>query len=110
MGYRHTPAPNCHPISMPRQQQGDSAARFIPPKASLTQLKEIAKGCTAWELYKRGTQTVFGAGPKKASVVFVGEQPGNEEDLQGEPFVGPAGKLLDKALLAAGIDRSETYV
>src|SRR4051812_5387637 len=91
-------------------RQRDSAARFIPAKASLTQLKEIARGCTACELYKRGTQTVFGAGPKKASVVFVGEQPGNEEDLQGEPFVGPAGKLLDKALVAAGIDRSETYV
>ena len=94
---------------MPRNQ-GDSAARFIPPKASLVQLKEIAKGCTACDLYKRGTQTVFGSGPKKAQVVFVGEQPGNEEDLAGEPFVGPAGKLLDKALLAAGIDRSETYV
>jgi uracil-DNA glycosylase len=94
---------------MPRSQ-GDSAARFIPPKASLTQLKEISKGCTACDLYKRGTQTVFGGGSKKAKVVFVGEQPGNEEDLQGEPFVGPAGRLLDKALVATGIDRSETYV
>lgn len=90
--------------------QGDTAARFIPPKASLTQLKEISKGCTACHLYKLGTQTVFGAGAKHARVVFVGEQPGNEEDLKGEPFVGPAGKLLDKALVSAGIDRDETYV
>ena len=90
--------------------QGDTAARFIPPKATLTQLKEIAKGCTACHLYKLGTQTVFGAGAKHARVVFVGEQPGNEEDLKGEPFVGPAGKLLDKALVSAGIDRGETYV
>jgi uracil-DNA glycosylase family protein len=92
------------------RKQGDTAARFIPPKANLTQLKEIAKGCTACDLYKRGTQTVFGNGGRHASVVFVGEQPGNDEDLAGEPFVGPAGKLLDKALAAAGIERSETYV
>jgi uracil-DNA glycosylase len=90
--------------------QAETAARFIPPKASLTQLKEISKGCTACHLYKLGTQTVFGAGAKHARVVFVGEQPGNDEDLKGEPFVGPAGKLLDKALAAAGIDRDETYV
>lgn len=90
--------------------QGDTAAGFIPSKASLTQLKEISKGCTACHLYKLGTQTVFGAGAKHARVVFVGEQPGNDEDLQGEPFVGPAGKLLDKALASAGIDRDETYV
>jgi uracil-DNA glycosylase len=90
--------------------QADTAARFIPPKASLTQLKEISKGCTACHLYKLGTQTVFGAGAKHARVVFVGEQPGNDEDLRGQPFVGPAGKLLDKALAAAGIDRDETYV
>jgi DNA polymerase len=90
--------------------QGDTAARFIPLNASLQHLKEIAKGCTACDLYKTGTQTVFGAGAKHARVVFVGEQPGNDEDLKGEPFVGPAGKLLDKALVAAGIDRSETYV
>jgi DNA polymerase len=91
-------------------KQGDTAARFIPDKASLTQLKEIAKGCTACDLYKRGTQTVFGSGAKHASVVFVGEQPGNDEDLAGEPFVGPAGKILNKALASAGIERRETYV
>ena len=97
------------PTAMTRKQ-GDTAARFILPRASLTQLREIAKGCTACHLYKRGTQTVFGAGAAKAMIVFVGEQPGNEEDLTGEPFVGPAGKILDKALVAAGIKRSETYV
>jgi uracil-DNA glycosylase len=90
--------------------QGDSAARFISPKASLSQLKEVAKGCTACHLYLRGTQTVFGAGAKQARVLFVGEQPGSEEDLKGQPFVGPAGKLLDKALASAGIDREENYV
>lgn len=90
--------------------QSDTAARFIPPKATLTQLKEISKGCTACHLYKLGTQTVFGDGARHARVVFVGEQPGNDEDLKGEPFVGPAGKLLDKALVSAGIDRDETYV
>jgi DNA polymerase len=90
--------------------QGDSAARFIPAKASLSQLREIAKGCTACDLYLRGTQTVFGAGARHARVLFVGEQPGNDEDIKGQPFVGPAGKLLDKALVSAGIDRDETYV
>jgi DNA polymerase len=94
---------------MPRTQ-GDTAARFIPPKASLAQLKNISKGCTACDLYKGGTQTVFGSGARQARVVFVGEQPGSEEDLKGEPFVGPAGKILDKALVSAGIDRDETYV
>jgi DNA polymerase len=88
----------------------DTAQRFIPPRTSLSQLKEIAKGCTACDLYKRGTQTVFGAGATKAKIVLVGEQPGNEEDLQGMPFVGPAGKILDKALAEAGIDRTQTYV
>ena len=92
------------------RSQGDSAARFITPKASLSQLKEIAKGCTACRLYLHGTQTVFGAGARHAQVLFVGEQPGNEEDIKGQPFVGPAGKLLDKALVSAGIDRDETYV
>src|SRR6185503_8244341 len=67
-------------------------------------------GCTACELYKRGTQTVFGEGAPDASVVLVGEQPGDEEDLAGRPFVGPAGRLLDRALAEAGIDRSTVYV
>src|SRR5947209_6612287 len=77
---------------------------------SLNALEAEAKRCTDCPLYQVGTQTVFGSGPSDAELMLVGEQPGNEEDLTGEPFVGPAGKLLDKALEAAGIDRSRVYV
>jgi len=87
-----------------------TAASLIPEGASLKQLREIAAGCHACDLWKRGTQTVFGDGKPKAKILFVGEQPGNEEDLEGAPFVGPAGRLLDKALAEAGIDRGLTYV
>jgi DNA polymerase len=87
-----------------------SAAPVIPARPTLTKLREIAAGCTACDLYKRGTQTVFGEGARDARVVFVGEQPGHEEDLAGRPFVGPAGRLLDRALVEAGIDRSTVYV
>jgi DNA polymerase len=87
-----------------------TAADQIPARPTLPRLREAARGCTACDLYLRGTQTVFGAGPKNARVMFVGEQPGNEEDLAGRPFVGPAGKLLDKALVEAGIDRRAVYV
>jgi uracil-DNA glycosylase family protein len=87
-----------------------TAEEFIPARASLSVLRDSAKDCTACHLYKLGTQTVFGEGDKHARVVFVGEQPGDKEDLAGRPFVGPAGKLLDSALEAAGIDRNETYV
>ena len=87
-----------------------SAAPLIPARPTLTKLREIAAGCTACALYKRGTQTVFGEGARDARVVFVGEQPGHEEDLAGRPFVGPAGRLLDRALVEAGIDRSTVYV
>ncbi len=69
-----------------------------------------ARGCTRCPLYKTGTQTVFGEGPVRAKVLMVGEQPGDQEDLAGRPFVGPAGKLLDRALVDAGIDRGEVYV
>ena len=69
-----------------------------------------ARDCTACELYKNATQTVFGEGPRDASVVIVGEQPGDVEDIQGHPFVGPAGRVLDRALADAGIDRSRVYV
>jgi DNA polymerase len=88
----------------------DSAAALIPPRPTLTKLREMAAGCTACDLYKRGTQTVFGEGARHARVMFVGEQPGHEEDLAGRPFVGPAGRLLDRALVEAGIDRSTVYV
>ncbi len=88
----------------------ETAAPLIPPRPTLKTLREVARGCTACDLYKRGTQTVFGEGARKALAMFVGEQPGNEEDLSGRPFVGPAGRLLDRALEEAGIDRGATYV
>jgi uracil-DNA glycosylase family protein len=87
-----------------------TAAALIPPKPTVPKLRQIAAGCTACDLYKRGTQTVFGEGASHARVVFVGEQPGHEEDLTGRPFVGPAGRLLDRALVEARIDRSTVYV
>jgi uracil-DNA glycosylase family protein len=94
----------------PRKLDVETAASFIPPRPSLTSLREAAAGCTACHLYKLGTQTVFGEGARRAAAMFVGEQPGNEEDLSGHPFVGPAGRLLDKALQEAGIDRATAYV
>ena len=80
------------------------------PRRTLESLRKAAAGCRACPLWKRGTQTVFGEGDSHARVMLVGEQPGNEEDLAGRPFVGPAGKLLDRALAAAGIDRARVYV
>jgi len=77
---------------------------------ALSKLKAEAAGCQACDLWKTGTQTVFGEGKATSTVMFVGEQPGDREDLQGRPFVGPAGALLDKALEEAGIDRSKVYV
>ncbi|MDQ3956483.1 MAG: UdgX family uracil-DNA binding protein [Actinomycetota bacterium] len=87
-----------------------TAAPLVPDRASLPSLREAAAGCTACELYKLGTQTVFGAGTRSAEVMLVGEQPGDREDIAGEPFVGPAGRLLDDALEDAGIDRRKAYV
>lgn len=80
------------------------------PLAAWKELHDAAAGCRACDLWKRGTQTVFGEGGVKAPAMFVGEQPGNDEDLAGKPFVGPAGKVFDRALEAAGIDRSQAYV
>jgi len=86
-------------------------ADHVPPvRASLEELRKAAKDCRACDLWKRGTQTVFGEGGPKAKLMFVGEQPGDREDLEGRPFVGPAGGLLDKALAEAGIDRAKVYV
>jgi uracil-DNA glycosylase family protein len=87
-----------------------SAAEFLPPKKTLPNLQVASKRCKGCDLYKLGTQTVFGDGAAHARVMFVGEQPGDKEDLSGKPFVGPAGALLDKALVAAGIDRKQVYV
>ena len=82
----------------------------VPPGGTLAQLRERAAGCTACHLYRDATQTVFGAGPQDARLVLVGEQPGDQEDLRGTPFVGPAGRLLDRALRDAGIARGDAYV
>jgi uracil-DNA glycosylase len=87
-----------------------TAAEFIPERPSLATLREASKDCRGCHLWRLGTQTVFGEGARKAELMFVGEQPGNEEDLTGHPFVGPAGKLLDRALAGAGIDRAVVYV
>ena len=95
---------------MKRPSSAATAVALIPASANLAELRRRAAGCTACELYRRATQSVFGAGPLRARVILVGEQPGNEEDLTGEPFVGPAGRVLDAALARAGIDRGEIYV
>ncbi|HEX2179767.1 MAG TPA: uracil-DNA glycosylase family protein, partial [Actinomycetota bacterium] len=82
-----------------------TAADFIPPGASLEELREASHACRGCDLYQNATQTVFGDGPDKAPLMLVGEQPGDKEDLSGKPFIGPAGRLLDEAFEAAGIDR-----
>jgi uracil-DNA glycosylase family protein len=87
-----------------------SARDFLPEAHTVETLRQAAQSCKGCDLYKNATQTVFGEGPQKASVVFVGEQPGDQEDRQGHPFVGPAGRLLDKALADAGIPREQVYV
>jgi len=87
-----------------------SAAPFVPKTTSVRSLSAAAHQCRGCDLYKTATQVVFGAGPAKARVMFVGEQPGDQEDRQGEPFVGPAGALLDKALEEAGIPRADVYL
>jgi len=87
-----------------------TAAEFVPDSRSLATLREAAQSCRGCSLYQRATQTVFGAGTKKAKLILLGEQPGDQEDLEGEPFVGPAGRLLDDVLGLAEIDRKLVYV
>ena len=87
-----------------------TAAPFVPPSRDLAALAAAADGCRGCPLHENATQAVFGAGPADAKVVLVGEQPGDQEDRAGRPFVGPAGQLLDRALTEAGIDRSTAYV
>jgi uracil-DNA glycosylase family protein len=87
-----------------------TAAPFVPASRNLAVLRDVSQTCRGCDLWKLGTQTVFGEGTARAKVMFIGEQPGDKEDLSGKPFVGPAGKLLDRALAEAGIDRSEVYV
>jgi DNA polymerase len=89
---------------------GDSAAELVPAKPSLPRLREAAAGCRACPLWRTGTQTVFGEGRAGAVAMLVGEQPGDREDREGAPFVGPAGRVLDDALQRAGIDRGAAYV
>jgi DNA polymerase len=88
----------------------ETAAPLVPETTSLPKLREAAADCQACDLWKTGTQTVFGEGARTAEIVFVGEQPGDKEDLAGRPFVGPAGRVLDEALELAGIDRKLAYV
>jgi len=88
----------------------ENAAPLVPARPTLPKLRKAAAGCKACPLWKTGTQTVFGEGPTKADAMFVGEQPGDQEDQIGRPFIGPAGKLFDRALEEAGLDRSTAYV
>ena len=87
-----------------------NAAELIPDRPSLSSVRVAAKDCRACDLWKRGTQTVFGEGGRRAELMLVGEQPGDAEDLAGHPFVGPAGKFLDRVLEEVGIDRTAVYV
>jgi uracil-DNA glycosylase len=94
----------------PGHNEAVSAAEYLPERLTLPALREAAAGCKGCHLWQVGTQTVFGAGTKAADAMFVGEQPGDQEDRAGEPFVGPAGRVFDDALEAAGIDRTTVYV
>lgn len=94
----------------PKPASTGSAADFIPPNPTLPKLREAARSCRGCDLWVNATQTVFGEGQSPADVMFVGEAPGDLEDRAGHPFVGPAGKLLDTAMLEAGIDRTQVYV
>lgn len=94
----------------PKNPPAKSALEFLPEKHDLKSLRAAAKDCRGCDLYQHATQTVFGAGTKGSAVLFVGEQPGDKEDQAGEPFVGPAGHLLDLCMEAAGIDRKAAYV
>ncbi len=94
---------------MARGEKG-SVAELIPPQPTLDRLREVSQECRGCDLWENATQTVFGEGPRRARVLLVGEQPGDREDIEGHPFVGPAGRLLDAALEAAGIARDDVYI
>jgi uracil-DNA glycosylase len=97
-------------VPVRRTKDTGSAAPLIPERPTLDTAREAARRCRACDLWRTGTQTVFGEGARRAAVMLVGEQPGDQEDQQGRPFVGPAGRLLDRALAEAGIDRGRVYV
>ncbi len=92
------------------ERQETSAAKWVPETQDLRTLQDAARACQGCELYKRATQVVFGEGPPDAKLVMIGEQPGDEEDRKGHPFVGPAGRVLDKAIREAGLEREKIYV
>jgi uracil-DNA glycosylase family protein len=95
---------------MPKVAKQPGAKRFIPETGSLGQLLHAAQDCKGCDLYRAATQAVLGEGPVSARIMFVGEQPGDREDLAGRPFVGPAGALLDRALADAAIERADVYI
>jgi uracil-DNA glycosylase len=95
---------------MPTDSEEYARPATPPDTSNLSEVRRASRKCTACHLYKRATQTVFGEGPKDAAIMLVGEQPGDYEDVAGKPFVGPAGKIMDRALEEAGIDRSHVYV
>jgi len=95
---------------MTGRARAETAAPLVPARPTLPSLREAARACRACGLWRTGTQTVFGEGAPRAAVMLIGEQPGDQEDVQGRPFVGPAGRLLDRALEEAGIDRTRVYV
>ena len=94
----------------PIEERIDTAAEYIPPRPTLPKLRAVAAGCQACHLWRLGTQTVFGEGRAGARLMVVGEQPGDREDVEGRPFVGPSGRLLDTAFSEAGLDRDDIYV
>lgn len=98
------------PVAIARDSAAISAPPWVPAHPTLRSLRAAAARCRACPLWKNGTQTVFGSGPASARIVIFGEQPGDQEDRAGKPFIGPAGRLLDQALEVAGIDRDAVYV
>lgn len=107
---KSSPVPASAAIELQPASEFKSAADYIPARLSLPALRKAAAGCKACDLWRTGKQTVFGEGKRSAELMFVGEQPGSEEDIEDRPFVGPSGRLLDTAMDAAGIDRSLVYV
>jgi DNA polymerase len=95
---------------MPRDDKTTSAADFVPPRPTLTTARAASKSCKGCDLWRHATQTVFGEGPARATVMLIGEQPGDVEDVEGRPFVGPAGRILDRALEEAGVPRDAVYL